>query len=1781
MPLPDSSQYKPNSHTIKKLIVIDRSLADADQIAAQRTPDSTVLWLNNTQDGLQQITDTLAHYSGIESLHIFSHGSPATLQLGSSSLTEESITRQYQAQLNQWQQALTPEADILLYGCNVAEGEQGQAFVEALSQVTGADIAASDDLTGHSKYGGNWELEYQTGKIENTLTAVTALQRDYNHQLPISATEITGLDGTKLETNDGSTYASGDGSYLNISGSAALKANANGAIYAETSEAEGYFDIIADQSDVTTFDLDDINITFSDSGDALVHFISIKKLDVTGSPISGTEVLRGNTLKLGSFGISNPLSIFSVLENSPHISKSNLNSFKDIYGVRLRFIGENVNFGDLEIQSLTLNNRKAPNNDPVITLPSAPTVLEDASDIAIADDIQITDDNASDIQAITLTMTGGTANVVTTTGLTELSGNNSALISFKGSLTDVNNALDSLTFTPDYEVSGTDAGSVRIQTDDGNGGNDDKTVTFDITAVNDRPSLSIWLRHPTYTEGGRPVQIFNHADASTWEDDQTFKELKLTITNVSDGNLEKLHLIDTNPGSPSIALVDEETGNINDDGSIYYSVAVTNNVATVRIMLDASRTTVNDFENIINTLMYINNSENPTPGERIITIAEIIDSGGDANGGEDTTPIGSSSTVTVVAVNVLPTASDKTLALPKNSATAITYDDIGFNDVDGDALHHITLTSAPGQGTLWVDTDDDGTVNGAEQALTDNATVMAADIDNNKLKFRPATDALGAAYAQVSFTVNDGTADASSANTWTLDVVSAPELDLNGAASGHQMSDLTYTEQYPSTDPISITADDASIIDDDANLSGMAIKIIDGVQPGDDLSISRSVRGDEYFSGGRMTLGDIEITINDPTTEMTLSGTASKADYIAILKGVQFNTDDSAVGGDARIIEVTATDENGNTGPASTATITVNGVNSSNGISSSVLNDGFTEFTVTEDSTSEGAVTRGSTYMYVVDNDGEYEDELTLSATLSDAAAGTLSSTGISEQAQQALQTLLGSGNYVSSSDYISAIVTPQAEGILGSFNSQTGIWSYTGSPLMAKVALARLVFTPAENYDQDVTLTFQATDGGEDGIQPSAERSLTIHITPVNDAPELDATGATPGFTANGQAINLFSNTDIDTIEAGQNLTQLTLTVTQVSDDEYLVIDGHSLGISNTATGVALGDYSADVNLSSTTATITLDLSSGANGIADIQTLIDGLQYRNDTSTVTEGNRVITLTSLKDDGGTANSGSDTVSGLTIAATVAVSNNNAPTGADKTLSLSEDGRYTLKTSDFGFSDTDASDTLHQVRIDSLPTRGGLLLNGATVKAGTAVLYAQLEAGLLSFVPSADSNGYSSLTFSVHDGHEFSAQPSTLHFSISALNDSPTGTVEIAGSPTQGQTLTASQTLADVDGIGEVAYQWLRDGQVIEGATTDSYTLNQHDVGAQISVQASYTDLPGTRESVVSATTSTVENSNDAPEGTIQIEGTPEQGQTLTLTSTLTDADGIGTLSYQWLRDGIPVDGATADRYTLTQSDVGTQLSVQVNYTDLFGSPESVISAITNQIANINDRPTGAITINGVPTEGQTLSVRHSLADPDGMGDVHYQWLRDGRAIEGATTDNYTLTQVDVGSRISVQASYTDLSGSAESLSVALTQAVNNLNNQPAGHVSLHGTATQGQVLTVHNTLTDADGMGPIHYQWLRDGQVIEGATTNSYTLTQHDVGAQISVQARYTDQQGTQETVTATATGSVTDINDTPQGGLQISGTTEQGQQLTVTHTLTDADGMGPIHYQWLRDGQV
>jgi hypothetical protein len=120
------------------------------------------------------------------------------LQLGSIQLNSDNLD-EYGDRLQQWKKALAPNADILLYGCNVAAEIAppiaGRSFLQRLNQLTGADIAASKNLTGSAALGGDWDLEVTIGSIETPLAFTQEAIASYDRVLAtINVTTTTDED---------------------------------------------------------------------------------------------------------------------------------------------------------------------------------------------------------------------------------------------------------------------------------------------------------------------------------------------------------------------------------------------------------------------------------------------------------------------------------------------------------------------------------------------------------------------------------------------------------------------------------------------------------------------------------------------------------------------------------------------------------------------------------------------------------------------------------------------------------------------------------------------------------------------------------------------------------------------------------------------------------------------------------------------------------------------------------------------------------------------------------------------------------------------------------------------------------------------------------------------------------------------------------------------------------------------------------------------------------------------------------------------------------------------------------------------------------------------------------------------------------------------------------------------------------------------------------------------------------------------------------------------------
>ena len=167
-----------------------------------------VVVLEHNLDGIKQISSLLEDREGLDAIHIISHGSEGSVSLGNTSLDAGTLEQKNLA-IGLWANAFTESGDILIYGCNLAASDAGQSLVADLGALTLADVAASDDLTGHASLDGDWELEFKRGSIEADVAISAEAQQNWNQVLAVATGDVsTGTgNGSSLSFNHDSAGA--------------------------------------------------------------------------------------------------------------------------------------------------------------------------------------------------------------------------------------------------------------------------------------------------------------------------------------------------------------------------------------------------------------------------------------------------------------------------------------------------------------------------------------------------------------------------------------------------------------------------------------------------------------------------------------------------------------------------------------------------------------------------------------------------------------------------------------------------------------------------------------------------------------------------------------------------------------------------------------------------------------------------------------------------------------------------------------------------------------------------------------------------------------------------------------------------------------------------------------------------------------------------------------------------------------------------------------------------------------------------------------------------------------------------------------------------------------------------------------------------------------------------------------------------------------------------------------------------------------------------------------
>ena len=204
-----------DTHDIRhEVVFVDATIADHQTLingllqSADAAARVDVFLIDPAADGVGQIADVVAELDGLDAIHVVSHGDQGLLQLGTAVLDAKSIAGEHARSLQRIGNSLADDADFLVYGCDFAGGTTGRAAAKQLGAVLGADVSASEDVTGSTLQRGDWQLEYSHGRIETrsleaSLWSGTLAVEATDGALTVQDAEFSGSGIVSL-TNNGS-----------------------------------------------------------------------------------------------------------------------------------------------------------------------------------------------------------------------------------------------------------------------------------------------------------------------------------------------------------------------------------------------------------------------------------------------------------------------------------------------------------------------------------------------------------------------------------------------------------------------------------------------------------------------------------------------------------------------------------------------------------------------------------------------------------------------------------------------------------------------------------------------------------------------------------------------------------------------------------------------------------------------------------------------------------------------------------------------------------------------------------------------------------------------------------------------------------------------------------------------------------------------------------------------------------------------------------------------------------------------------------------------------------------------------------------------------------------------------------------------------------------------------------------------------------------------------------------------------------------------------------------
>ena len=803
----------------REVVLVDPSVADY-QTLLEGLPDNIDVHILSENASLAEISDVLSGYNNLDAVHLISHGDTGSLSLGGETITESTLQSQSQI-LAAIGQSLNEDGDILLYGCNVGGDEAGQSFIDLFAELTSADVAASDDLTGVS---GDWELEVEEGAVEASVVIAQSAQDAYNFNLVPPGLGVSSFSDIIYDASGGAP------GFIAIGTNIVLTDSDNdwdgGSLEVEyVDENSNVIDgEPGDNLRIATGGDDDI--TIDESGSVAINGISVGIV----SPATG-QLFDDGSLKI-DFN-ANALTIHVQIIIDAIEYSNDLSPPPSLLQKAVSFSVTDQAGGTDSVN----NNILISLNAPVFSGDDSGSIVVDASPNTVMGSLTITD--ADDDQGSLIQQNDATG----VYGTFSIDANNNWTYTLDNANADVQNLQGASTLTDTFTVTSVDGSThdVVITIHDAN---DAPTFTEGVTLAP--------VAEDTTEPAGASISdlftgVFSDLDndvlagiviAGNTADAGTQGEWQYTANNGTDWHavgtvsaesalvlgsrsmIDKLRFVplaNYNGSVPSLEVYarDDSAAFVitTNNNRVFYNTTVdseTSSVSATGVALSTSVSTINDVPVLGNNTLTVNEGQtvpisaanfsatdvenddtaltftvsNVQNGSfQLVSDSSIVTSftqaqitGGEIkfvhDGGEDAPSydvrVGDgddvssavSGNVTFSAdVNDAPTAADNTITIVEDGSHPFAASDFGFSDVDAnDELVSITISTLPDAGTLEL----------GGSAVTRNQVIAVADIPT--LVFTPAANANGDGYASFQFTVHDGDTDSLSTNTITVDV---------------------------------------------------------------------------------------------------------------------------------------------------------------------------------------------------------------------------------------------------------------------------------------------------------------------------------------------------------------------------------------------------------------------------------------------------------------------------------------------------------------------------------------------------------------------------------------------------------------------------------------------------------------------------------------------------------------------------------------------------------------------------------------------------------------------------------------------------------------------------------------------------------------------------------------------------------------------------------------------------------------------------------------------------